>query len=324
IIEEDEHLSSVPILINAQPKKRISFQRQVSGWSKAKYVLRLLRNTMQACIRFKKLILAKRQTKEIHSIESNLNRLIDAFVYGDFSKSTTPITNEEKKFELDELCQCMSRYYERAVIRLITYQFIHKFIQNLLEINDQNRIIIILNLYLPHLRNSNIEWSYLENIQAINNQLKEQITSTYYSIIKTILSFILKLKTLKPKLLVQNMFNLLNLSYESIDIIYLNQNQFCETLFVSFISFTKDSNHIISLDTKLTAYNWFRFYIFKLCEIIQLDQIKSTSNKIIEKQQQYIFNKLILNEMKSLKQLKQSLPIDVEQDIDQEPENRKY
>ncbi|CAF5186518.1 unnamed protein product, partial [Rotaria sp. Silwood1] len=100
IIEEDEHLSSVPILINAQPKKRISFQRQVSGWSKAKYVLRLLRNTMQACIRFKKLILAKRQTKEIHSIESNLNRLIDAFVYGDFSKSTIPITNEEKKFEL--------------------------------------------------------------------------------------------------------------------------------------------------------------------------------------------------------------------------------
>ncbi|CAF5153651.1 unnamed protein product, partial [Rotaria sp. Silwood1] len=223
-----------------------------------------------------------------------------------------------------ELCQCMSRYYERAGIRLIIYQFIHKFIQNLLEINDQNRIIIILNLYLPHLRNSNIEWSYLENIQAINNQLKEQITSTYYSIIKTILSFILKLKTLKPKLLVQNMFNLLNLSYESIDIIYLNQNQFCETLFVSFISFTKDSNHIISLDTKLTAYNWFRFYIFKLCEIIQLDEIKSTSNKIIEKQQQYIFNKLILNEMKSLKQLKQSLPIDVKQDIDQETENRKY
>ncbi|CAF3581442.1 unnamed protein product [Rotaria sp. Silwood1] len=324
IIEEDEDLSSLPILINTQPRKRVSFQRQISRWSKAKYVLRLLRNTIQACIRFKKLILAKKQTKEIHSIENNLNRLIDAFVYGDFYKSTTSIMNEEKNLELNELSQCMSRYYERAITRLITYRFIYKFIQNLLEINDQNFVITILNLYLPHLRNSDLEWSYLENIQATNNHVKEQISNTYYTIIKTIFSFILQLVILKPKLLIQNIFNLLNLSYESIDIIYLNQNQFIETLFVSFISLTKESNHIISLDIKLTIYNWFRFYVFKLCENIELNKSKSISNKILEQQQQFLFNILILNELKLLKKLKQSLSIDVNNEIDNSIENRKY
>ncbi|CAF1253616.1 unnamed protein product, partial [Rotaria sordida] len=324
IIEEDEDLSSLPILINTQPRKRISFQRQISRWSKAKYVLRLLRNTIQACIRFKKLILAKKQTKEIHNIESNLNRLIDAFVYGDFYKNTIPITSEEKQLELNEFSQCMSRYYERAMMRLITYRFIHKFIQNLLEMNDQDRIMTILNLYLPHLRNSDLEWSYLENIRATNNQVKEQISKIYYSIIKIVFSFILQLITLKPKLLIQNIFNLLSLSYESIDIIYLNQDQFIEILFISFVSFTKESNHIISLDTKLTVYNWFRFYIFKLCENIELDKINSTSNKILEQQQQFIFNTLILNELKSLKQLKQSLSTDIENEIDNSIENRKY
>ncbi|CAF4453024.1 unnamed protein product [Rotaria sp. Silwood2] len=215
----------------------------------------------------------------------------------------------------------MSQYYERAMTRLITYRFIHKFIQNLLKINDQNCIVTIFYLYLPHLRNSDLEWSYLENIEATNNQLKEQISNTYYSIIKTVFSFILHLITLKPKLLVQNMFNLLNLSYKSIDIIYLNQDQFIEILFISFVSFAKESNHIISLDTKLTAYNWFRFYVFKLCENIELDKIKSTSNKIVEKQQQFIFNTLILNELKTLKQL---LSIDVENEIDNSIENNKY
>ncbi|CAF4352475.1 unnamed protein product [Rotaria sp. Silwood2] len=204
IIEEDEDLSSLAILINTQSTKRVSFQRQISRWTKAKYVLRLLRNTIQACIRFKKLILTKKQTKERHTIESNLNRLIDAFVYGDFYKNTTSIISQEKKLELDELSQCMSQYYERAMTRLITYRFIHKFIQNLLKINDQNRIVTIFYLYLPHLRNSDLEWSYLENIEATNNQLKEQISNTYYSIIKTVFSFILHLITLKPKLLVQS------------------------------------------------------------------------------------------------------------------------
>ncbi|CAF1144598.1 unnamed protein product [Rotaria sordida] len=73
IIEIDEDLLILPILINIQAKKRLSFQRQISRWTKAKYVLRLLRNTIQACIRLKKLILAKKQTKLNLRIESNLN-----------------------------------------------------------------------------------------------------------------------------------------------------------------------------------------------------------------------------------------------------------
>ncbi|CAF1293234.1 unnamed protein product [Rotaria sordida] len=117
------------------------------------------------------------------------------------------------------------------------------------------------------------------------------------------------------------MFNLLSLSYQSLDINYLNQDQFIETLFISFVGFANESNHIISLDTKLTAYNWFRFYVFKLCENIELNEMKSTSNKIGQQQQKFIFNTLILNELKALKQLKQSVPIDVENDS---VENRKF
>ncbi|CAF1144582.1 unnamed protein product [Rotaria sordida] len=215
----------------------------------------------------------------------------------------------------------MSRYYERAMTRFITYRFSHKFIQNVLEIDDQNQITTILNFYLPHLRCFNSEWSYLENIQATNNQIKEQIRDTYYSIIKIIFSFIQRLLTLKPKLLVQNMFNLLNLSYESFDIIYLNQDQFVEILFLSLVSFTKQSNHIVSLDTKLAAYNWFRFYVFKSYENIELDEVKSVSNKIVKQQQQFVFNILILNE---LKELKQSLSTDIENEIHNSIENRKY
>ncbi|CAF4751629.1 unnamed protein product [Rotaria sp. Silwood1] len=323
IIETDEDLSALLNLTNIQPKKRLSFQRQVSRWTKAKYVLRLLRNTMQACVRFKKLMLAKKQTKLNLRIESNLNQLIDTFVYGDFYKTTTLITSEEKKLELDELSQCMSRCYERAMTRLITYHFSHKFIQNLLEIDDQNQIVTILNLYLPHLRSSHSEWFYLENIQATNNQLKEQIRDAYYSIIKTIFSFILRLLTFEPKLLIQNMFHLLNLSYKSIDIVCLNQDQFVEVLFLSFVSFTKESNYIVSLDTKLTAYNWFRFYVCKLCENIGLDENMSISNEIV-KQQQFAFNIIILNELKRLKQLQQLLPTDVENEVYSSIENRKY
>ncbi|CAF1248084.1 unnamed protein product [Rotaria sordida] len=321
IIEEDKDLLSESILINTQSRKRSSFQRQISRWTKVKYVVRLLRNTMQACIRFKKLILARKQTNQDNTIERQLNRLIDGFVYGVSDEMTTSMTSEEKQLKLDELSQCMSRYYERAMTRLITYRFIQKFIEKLLDIEDQDRIMTILNLYLPHLRNSDEEWSYLENILATNNQIKEQISQTYYSIIQILFCFIIQFVSLKPKLLVENMFNLLSLSYQSLDINYLNQDQFIETLFISFVGFANESNHIISLDTKLTAYNWFRFYVFKLCENIELNEMKSTSNKIGQQQQKFIFNTLILNELKALKQLKQSVPIDVENDS---VENRKF
>ncbi|CAF4183028.1 unnamed protein product [Didymodactylos carnosus] len=172
-------------------------------------------------------MLAKKQAVERKLVnESVLNRAIDAYVYGDFYKITTSISSEEKKLESDEIVQCMSRQYERAMIRLITYGFIHTFIQNVLNIKDKNRSMLILAVYLPHLRNTNMEWSYLENIQASNGELKKEIGNSYYSIIKIVLSCLLRSATFDQKMLVQNMFNLLNLSYESIDICHLYHHQF--------------------------------------------------------------------------------------------------
>jgi hypothetical protein len=194
--------------------------------------------------------------------------------------------------------------------RLITYRFIHIFIQKILKIEDENKIFIILNIYLPHLRNFSIEWSYLDDIRPTNNQIKEQISETYYSIIKTIFSFILQFIILKPKLILENIFNLLTLSYESIDIVYLNQNQFIETFFKSFISFNQKSDQTISLENKLIGYNWFRFYLFKLCQNIEINQIKGITNKIIQQQQVFVFNTLILNELKQFKS------INVKNDLD--------
>ncbi|CAF4342969.1 unnamed protein product, partial [Rotaria sordida] len=75
---------------------------------------------------------------------------------------------------------------------------------------------------------------------------------------------------------------------------------------------------------ELAAYNWFRFYVFKLYENIELDEVKGVSNKIVKQQQQFVFNNLILNELKELKQSKQSLSTDVENEIHNSIENRKY
>lgn len=69
---------------------------------------------------------------------------------------------------------------------------------------------MILNFYLPYLRSTNLEWSYLENIPTVNNQLKEEIRKTYYCIIKMILSYLMASTIFRSKILSQNIFYLLN------------------------------------------------------------------------------------------------------------------
>ncbi|CAF1467840.1 unnamed protein product [Rotaria sp. Silwood1] len=120
IINEDllQSTTSTHIMTTVEYKIKPSFKRQVSRWTTAKRVLQLLRNTMNACIRFKKLMLAKKQAiRQKLDNESILNRTIDAYIYGDPYKT---ITSEEKSLESDELIQCMSRHHNQLILNALS------------------------------------------------------------------------------------------------------------------------------------------------------------------------------------------------------------
>ncbi len=90
-------------------------------------------------------MLTKRQAvKQKQDNESILKRAINEFVYGDIYKIIASMSNEEKQSESDELIQCMSKQYERAMSRLMTYRFIQTFLQKLLNNDNQNRILTII------------------------------------------------------------------------------------------------------------------------------------------------------------------------------------
>ncbi|CAF4709823.1 unnamed protein product, partial [Rotaria sp. Silwood1] len=105
IINEDllQSITSTQIMTPIEHKIKPSFKRQVSRWTTAKRVFQLLRNTMNACIRFKRLIIAKKQAiRQKSDNESILNRTIDGYLYGDLYKT---VTSEEKQLESDELIE---------------------------------------------------------------------------------------------------------------------------------------------------------------------------------------------------------------------------
>jgi hypothetical protein len=267
----------IPIIEENSPHKKV-LQRQISHWTKAKHVIRLLRNLMNACIRFKKLILIK---KPMANYETILHQSIDHFIYG---------INDQMKFDLEEFKKSLHRQYQRAMIRLFTYQFIERFI-----LDNQNSNSLIF--YLAQLGNSRFEWSYLENIPMANNQ---EIRRSFYSIIKSLLSSFIKSPS---DILIKILFNFLNFNYQSEDISYLYDNQILEIFFQSFISFIDNSQRIISLDLKFLAFNWFRLVTLKLSENIYREELKGLDEHILHKQRNLIFNKFILNELKGLQQI---------------------
>ncbi|CAF1368883.1 unnamed protein product [Rotaria sordida] len=63
--------------------KKFQLQRQQSHWTKVKYIIRLLRNTLNACIRLKYLILEKKRAIENkQDSESIMHRAISNCLYG--------------------------------------------------------------------------------------------------------------------------------------------------------------------------------------------------------------------------------------------------
>ncbi|CAF3035361.1 unnamed protein product [Rotaria sp. Silwood2] len=295
---------SLPIVTTNQSK----LQRQKSRWTKAKYIIRLLRNVLNACIRLKYLMLAKKQAVEQKKdSESVMHQAITNCLYG--NDASISIINGKLKIQFDEVVKCLIREYQRAMTRWITYVFIYRFIEQIITIKDNNRILNILVITLMNVKSNNLDWHYLENIQASNNQLKEDIGHQYYSIVKKVLSF--SSESNMKTVFMFCLFNMLNLSYDSMDLCHVNHFQFIEELFNSFVRFAQmDSTNTISKDMKLTAFNWFRLLVLNLCENIEIEEFRNTHfgsrkfHHILQQQRDLIFNKLILTEFKELQQNK--------------------
>ncbi|CAF4618471.1 unnamed protein product, partial [Rotaria socialis] len=289
-------------LLNVTTKKT-QLKRQQSRETKAKYFIRLLRNTLNACIRLKHLMLEKKRTavEEKKDCESIMHRAIVSCLYG--NDKVTSGGSAKLKIEFDEIVKCLSRQYQRAMTRLITYRFIE---QVIITSQDSNRIV---NILFMNLKDNNLDWHYLENIQASNNQLKEDIGHLYHKIVKNILSF--STESNMKTLLVVHVFNLINLNYDSMDLCLLNNFQFIQELFGSFISFTEiDTTSVDSTNIKLIAFNWFRLVVLKLCENIELEELRYIHlgtrkfHHTLQQQCNLVFNKLILTELKQLQQNK--------------------
>ena len=273
---------SIPLMIEETPTPAIElptpklpqFQRQISRWTKAKHVLKLLRHLMQACIRFKKLMHKKQARQQRVDAESLLSRAIDHFLY------------KEKDLELDELKKCLDRQHERAVTRLITYQFIDTFMQNLVSLSDHPRVVTLCTILVPLLKESTLSWTCFTNIVATDLQLRNKIRNSYHSILHTILPCLL---TSESKMSMQNLFNYLNFDYSSDGLLSLLKYQFPQNLFTLI-----DAQ---SLRTKFLAYNWFRLFTLILCQDIQSDQSKGKYHPILEQQRDFIFQSFIRDKL---------------------------
>jgi hypothetical protein len=222
------------------------------------------------------------QRQQSQDSESVMHRSISNFLY----------ENEQLKIESNEIVKCLTRQYQRAMTRLITYRFIEQLI---ISSNDNNQS---LNILFMNLKDNNLDWHYLENIEASNNQLKEDIGYLYYKIIENILSF-----SIESNIRILSVFNLINLNYDSMDLCFLNDFQFIQTLFNRFISLT-----VINMNIKFTAFNWFRLVVLKLCENIELEELRNTYlgnrkfHHILQQQCNLIFNKVILTELKQFQE----------------------
>ncbi|CAF2104570.1 unnamed protein product [Rotaria magnacalcarata] len=313
IIQDDlsQIRSNTKSMIDVEQKPGVALTKESSRWKTAKHIFTILRHTLHACIRFKKMMLAKRRAVEQNQdIESILNKEIHSFVCSHRHEKMISIASEKTKLECDELAQCIIKQYERAITRLMTYRFINTFIQKTLTSEDNKRTSIILSIFSPYLRKSEVNWFYLENIQVTNDELKEEIRNNYYSIGKNILSLVLQ-----SKIGEQNMFNLLNVSYTAADIYLLRRHQFVEILFKTYVSFVDEKNRPVSIHTKLIGYNWFRLYVLEVCRNVQIEESNRKINEELIGEENFLFKTLVLSELKGLRQLKQTLSNDTQETI---------
>lgn len=240
-------------------ERAVQYQRQKSNWTRARHILKILRNSFQACIKFKKFMLERKEKKDA---ESSLKQAIEHFVYDDLDQ----MNNDEK----EELENCLNRQYQRSLVRLMAYQFLKIFIEKL-ENKEK-----YLKIFLFYLKKSDVNWTYLEYIRIANKQIQNQISDTYYSIIKLAIPFISQ----------STCFSLLNLSYDSMDIRHISQYE----IFKSIFQYANTNEYSSML------FQCLQIYTLKLC-----------ANIHFEKEQNFIFTNIIFNEIKQMN-LKENLP----------------
>ncbi|UJR34786.1 hypothetical protein I4U23_027567 [Adineta vaga] len=256
----------IPMIENLLSKNMIQIQQRSTISSS-----RLLQQTFNACLRFKTLMVNnKKRIGEKSSREETMHRTIVKYVYGD-----------QSRWNLEKIQQCMSYQHERAIIRWITYRFIYTFLQKCMQIEENQRIMTFLTIFLPYVRGIDIEWSYLENISAVNSHWKEKIGQVYYSIIDYLLLNSLENNT---KLVIL-IFHLLNLSYTIKDIQYLHEHELVQRLFSQFVTSNNQSNSCIEI--RCLAYQWFRLYVLHLWKTTANEK---NINKLSE--EKWIFNEL--------------------------------
>ncbi|CAF1186262.1 unnamed protein product [Adineta ricciae] len=260
---KESHL--IPLVeINPKDAQQESASK-TSRWQKEKHPFRLIRNVSKVSNQIRRIMLANRQLAEQNQdAEYVLHKTIDDFIYK---------TNGHQTCEFHEIIECLLRQHHRASIRLMTYRFLFTLISS--NSLDQHGLL----LCLLSSKGTHFEWTYFENIATANNLIKEQISNTYYSIIKSLIQSTSSIHTL---------FHLLNLPYGKIDVHQLYANQFVEILFKTYVA----SNSAVPLYTKFLAYNWFRLYLLKLCEFVDVEG----------EQEDFVLYQLVLPELKQINQ----------------------
>ena len=299
LLDSVKESASIPIVSLDRPapvavvreKNEVKFQRQRSRWSKAKIVLTSLRHLMQACIRFKRIMLEKRQaTSENLDYATSLHRSLETFIYGDIQQ----LTGEGRQGEIEELEQCLDRQKKRALVRLQAFRYFRVIVEKAIALEDKERGISVLLTCLPYLRGEESKWTYLENIHAANDAIKHELCETYYSLIQLASSV-----ASQSPIFRQEILYLLNVEYDSMDFGHLEP----------FVSVVHPSDETLIVDSQYIAFQWFRSYVLQLCQHIERENLRGTPQERCQQQFEFAFSTLILKELKAMNEaLVQSKP----------------
>ena len=303
IIDEIEIKSE--LIVNPTSKNTFKLNRQISRWSKAKHVLKLLRHLFQACLRFKRLMLErKRSIQKIYDFEIVTNRTIEQFLYGEPVKLNKNQVIQNKMINLDELNSSLMRHHCRALTRLLTYRFAFVFIEKLLKTADSAQA---LNVYLPFLRGSELDWSYFNHIEASNTRMKQDISDTYFSIIRSVI--------IGDKISIEDCLYMINYSYNQMDFSSFMRHQYLENICNKFLRLKFESN---SISTNYIVFQWFRSFIFQLCLQIELEHLQHMPlDPNFQHHQELIFRRFIFNQLIQCQDLRKDLLTS----IDEKPVN---
>ena len=239
LLQTIDENQSIELIKEDQMKDKIRLQRQFSHWTKARCVIRLLRNLFKACLRFKRLIQHKNHQANSQDI---LNQSIQHFLI--------------QNIQINQIQDFIQRQFQRANLRLFIYQFIQKILQD----KSTDYWIYFFNQI------KSFDFYILENISMIDGKLKQQIRHSFYSIIQIILN------KFQSEEIIQVVFHLLNQLNTIEDIQFIFNYQILKKL----LDLLKNPLDNYSLKFQLISFNWFRLITL---QIVQLNPKNNSLNK---------------------------------------------